>query len=51
MIRRSLGFGGWCTMIYGYTSSTEYDILGFQNSSGVEELITTNLRMQGLDQV
>lgn len=55
MIRRSFSFRGSmslkCTMIYGCTSSTEYDILCFRNLFGVDELIMANVRMQGLVQV
>ena len=55
MIRRSFISRGSmslkCTMIYGCTSSTEYDILCFRSLFGVEELIMANVRMQGLAQV
>lgn len=50
MTQRSLIFRGLmcliCTMIYGCTSSTEYDILCFRSLFGVEELVTANVRMQ-----
>ncbi len=54
MIQRSLSFRDLmcliCTMIYGCTSSTEYDILCFRSLFGVEGLTTANVRMQGLVQ-